>query len=416
LRKAKALRAIIFVVIVSGFVLGVLKLFLLRFESGDVYPAYSSLRSDPLGSRALYRSLENINDARVSRNYLALQNLEFNENSALFYIGSVVFDSESVSADWFKVFGRLTNSGGRLVMSFLPLDKKPANWRMSGCVQPKEKTEDDENLQERPVPLSSDPPSSCVALQEKWGLEFAFADTLPDKATRVGEDLSGGRLQDLPREISWHTALYFDAPDENWRVVYAAEGRPVVVERPYGRGSLVLLADSFLLSNEALRSERHPELLVWLLGESANIVFDETHFGILKHPGVLSLVKKYRFHWFIFAVAVLAILFVWKNSVYFVPPPEKHPAQPAEDFISDRDAAQGLISLLRRNIPVSQLLPACAREWECTMPPEKRIRNAQRVQIQSVLRKMAARSPESIDPVAAYRRISKIISKGRYDE
>ena len=301
-------------------------------------------------------------------------------------------------------------------MSFLPLDKKPANWRMTRCVQSKEKAEDDKNLQERPAPLSPDPPSSCVALQEKWGLEFAFAETLPDKATRVGDNLSGGRLKDLPQQVSWHTALYFDALDENWRGIYAADGRPVIVERPYGRGSLVLLADSFLLSNEALRSERHPELLVWLLGESANIVFDETHFGIFEHPGVLSLVKKYRFHWFIFAVAILALLFIWKNSVYFVPPPQKSPAQPGEDFISDRDAAQGLISLLRRNIPVSQLLQACAREWERTMSPEKRIQNAQLAQIKSVLRKMTPRSPKSIDPVAAYQRISKIISKGKYDE
>ena len=104
--KANAMRAIIFVVIVSGFMFGVLKLFLLRFEAGDVYPSYSSLRSDPLGSRAFYSSLENINDTMVSRNYLAVQNLEFNENSAFFYIGTPVFDSDSVSAEWFKVFER----------------------------------------------------------------------------------------------------------------------------------------------------------------------------------------------------------------------------------------------------------------------------------------------------------------------
>ena len=57
--------------------LGVVKLFLLRFQAGDVYPAYSSLRSDPLGSRAFYRSLQNLNKAAVSRNYLRLQNLKF---------------------------------------------------------------------------------------------------------------------------------------------------------------------------------------------------------------------------------------------------------------------------------------------------------------------------------------------------
>ena len=35
------------------FVFGLVRLFELRFEVGDVYPAYSSLRSDPLGAMAL---------------------------------------------------------------------------------------------------------------------------------------------------------------------------------------------------------------------------------------------------------------------------------------------------------------------------------------------------------------------------
>ena len=87
MRNAKAIRAIIFAFIVSGFLLGVLKLFLLRFEAGDVYPAYSSLRSDPVGSRAFYSSLENIDETVVGRNYLSVQNVEFKENTAFFYIG-----------------------------------------------------------------------------------------------------------------------------------------------------------------------------------------------------------------------------------------------------------------------------------------------------------------------------------------
>jgi hypothetical protein len=442
------MRAIIFVVIVSGFMFGVLKLFLLRFEAGDVYPSYSSLRSDPLGSRAFYSSLENINDTVVSRNYLPVQNLEFNENSAFFYIGTPVFDSDSVSAEWFKVFERLTNAGGRLVLSFLPVEKKPASRRMSKCVEAKIETKDSDKARQKVAPNDSENPSkphatenasnapnnddkkleggpgpftpekqrNCVALKEKWGLVFAFAEKPPDKAANVRDDLSQAHLKGLPQTISWHTALYFDELDDSWRVIYAADGRPVIVERPYGKGSLVLSADSFFLSNEALRSERHAELLAWTVGESANVVFDETHFGIFKLPGVLSLIKKYRFHWFIFTVAVLALLFIWKNSVYFVPPPKRSRSQPGGDSISDRDSTQGLISLLRRNIPGRQLLQICTREWERTIQPEKRFQNDQLAQIKSAFQMVTTRSPKFIDPVAGYRRISKIISKGRYDE
>jgi hypothetical protein len=326
-------------------------------------------------------------------------------------------------------------------LSFLPVEKKPPNWRMSKCVVPQKQIEDKDDTRQKdassdnqdrskpnsnenasnvpnkedtkwengPDPVNSEKQVTCISLKEKWGLVFAFAEKPPDEAAYAGDDL----YRDLPETISWHTALYFDDLDDAWRVIYAADGRPVMVEKPYGKGSLVLSADSFFLSNEALRSERHPELLAWTLAESAAVVFDETHLGVFKHPGVLTLVKKYRFHWFIFTVAVLALLFIWKNSVYFVPPPKRSQAQPGGDFISNRDATQGLISLLRRNIPARQILQVCTREWERTIQPQKRLRKDQLAKIKSAFQMITTRSPKSIDPVAGYRRISKIISKGR---
>ena len=447
--KANPIRVVFFTFIVLGFVLGVVKLFLLRFEAGDVYPAYSSLRSDPLGSRAFYRSLENINPALVSRNYTMLQNLKFKERSAFFYAGTGAIDSESVSSEWLNVFGRLTDTGGRLLMTFLPVAKKPADWRMSKCFSPAEDAEDKEEDKKKVQPndgqddsenLSGqhaaenaqnasgsddnkpqtvpgrhipDPPGYCVSLKERWGVTLAFADKPSDTAVNRSDDLSQTHLKGLPESISWHTALYFDELEDDWRVIYTADERPVIIERPYGKGSLVLAADSFFLSNEALRSERHPELLAWMIGESDHVVFDETHFGIFKHPGVLSLIKTYRFHWFIFGVAFLAFLFVWKNSVYFVPPLKSSRSQQSTDLVSDRESTQGLISLLRRNIPKRQLLETCVREWERGIQSQKRFRKDTLKQIKSVPQRIENRSQKSIDPVVGYQRIIKIISKER---
>jgi len=75
-----------------------------------------------------------------------------------------------------------------------------------------------------------------------------------------------------------------------------------------------------------------------------------------------------------------------------------------------------LISLLRRNIPTRHILQVCIREWERTIQPEKRFRSNQLAKIKSAFKMITKRSPKSIDPVTGYRRISKIISKGRYDE
>jgi hypothetical protein len=56
-------------------VLGIIMLFDLRFEAGDVYPEYSSLRADPLGTMAFYESLEKVPGLSVRRDFSASDRL-----------------------------------------------------------------------------------------------------------------------------------------------------------------------------------------------------------------------------------------------------------------------------------------------------------------------------------------------------
>ena len=62
------------VLILAG--LGFAYLYSLRIERGDVFPAYSSLRSDPLGTRALYDSLEQLPGIRIERRFVFLHFVE----------------------------------------------------------------------------------------------------------------------------------------------------------------------------------------------------------------------------------------------------------------------------------------------------------------------------------------------------
>ena len=50
-------------------------MFDLRFSTGEVYPYYSTLRSDPLGTKALYYSLQELPGLRVERNVRPLRYL-----------------------------------------------------------------------------------------------------------------------------------------------------------------------------------------------------------------------------------------------------------------------------------------------------------------------------------------------------
>src|SRR5881396_3143359 len=73
-------------VALGGFAFGLMHLFQLRFEAGDNYPPYSSLRADPLGTKALYDSLGTLVSAR--RHFRPLARLGDGADTTLFYFGA----------------------------------------------------------------------------------------------------------------------------------------------------------------------------------------------------------------------------------------------------------------------------------------------------------------------------------------
>jgi hypothetical protein len=389
--------------LLSTFLFGVGHLFVLRFQSGDVYPAYSSLRSDPLGTRVLYESLENLGDLTLGRNYRFLHSLKPEPGTTFFYLGTSADDYYPAPRELIEVFDRLAESGGRLVMSFLPLNRKhpkKTKVKKEPESQKVEKVECRETLKK----------NSQISLKKNWGIGFEFNQNLPVKdGSYLALDAVSNR-PDLPPVISWHSNLYFDLLDKSWQVLYSSDGHPVMIERPFGKGSLVLCADSFFISNEALQSERQPQLLVWLLGHNSRILFDEAHFGIYKQPSVAALLKHYRFHRVLWVLAVMALLFVWKNTFYFVPP-RNDDVPSGADVVSDKDYTRGLIAMLRRNIPGSQILQVCGQEWERTFKNDKRVQAEAFERVKEILRTQAPSSKKRMDAVNGYRKISRTIQR-----
>jgi len=402
------IRSVLLALLLIAFLSGVGHLFVLRFETGDVYPAYSSLRSDPLGTRVLYESLENFDDITLGRNHRFLRSLKPEPGTTFFYLGTSAADHDPVPEELVEVSDRLVKSGGRLVLSFLSVSKKKGekseSERESGSPKPENVASQNESKENSPV-----------SIKKHWGIGFEFNQNLPVKdGSYLALDAVSNR-RDLPPVISWHSNLYFDLLDESWQVLYTSEGHPVMIERPFGKGSLVLCADSFFLSNEALRSERHPQLLVWLLGRNSTIIFDEAHFGIYKQPSVAALLRHYRFDRIIWVLAVMAILFVWKNAVYFVPP-RKEDIPAGADVISDKDYTRGLIAMLRRNIPGSEILQVCGQEWEQTFKNDKRIEPEAFERVKEILRTQVLSSKKRMEAVDGYRKICRTVQRTRGHE
>ena len=431
-----------FVALLVIFIGGVIHLFVLRFESGDVYPAYSSLRSDPLGTRIFYESLANLNNLAVRRNYRPLRASQLEPGTTVMYLGTQVESWEWISADFVKVLDRLSESGGRLILSFLPvkekmaksakaehLDETPFENDKSGSrsqsntddsrVIPRDEPNDD-STPEKPHakkaggrPDAKLPQNRFVPLKKYWGVGFEFNEAILSQDKPQPDLYAKSTIRGYPAVIGWHTNLYFDVLDSNWHVLYTCDGHPVMIARQFNQGSVVMSADSFFVSNEALWSDRHPDLLARLIGPHAKVVFDEAHLGIAKQPGVAVLIRKYRFQWLIAGLILLAILFVWKNSAYFVPPNDrKHAA--ASAVRSDQDAARGFIALLRRNIPTSDILPVCIREWQETIGKDRRHISEDKLErIHALLEKKSGLSKKRRDPIEAYKKIGRIISKGK---
>lgn len=432
----KSIRTAALILPVIALLVGVIHLFNLRFQTGDIYPAYSSLRSDPIGTRALYDSLENFNEFEVQRNFHFLHSLKVGPDAVLFYLGADIPGDDLIPERISQDLDRLTESGGRLVISYLPVHKKEESpsssekedigldqqqlqtakeSRNQSQAQDKEPATgpeyDSDKLKDDPLKEGASE-EKLVSIKEHWGFGFLYNQNLPAKhKDHKYLILEATALRpDLPAVISWHTNLYFELSDDSWQTLYAVDDKPVIIERPLGKGTLVLCADSYFISNEALRSERHPQLLVWLLGGHSRIIFDESHFGIYKHPGVAGLLRNYGFHWFFGALAVLALLFVWKSTVYFVPPRKEDISSEAE-VVSEKDYTQGLIALLRRNISKRKILQVCGSEWEQTFQKDKRMKSGAVEQMKSVLQPESNSSKKKSDPVTGYLKISSIFKR-----
>ena len=71
MRNGKLLFALFIVIITTLFLYGVITLLIMRFQVGDVYPPYSSYRSDPLGTKAFYEALNLLPDGRGNGRFAA---------------------------------------------------------------------------------------------------------------------------------------------------------------------------------------------------------------------------------------------------------------------------------------------------------------------------------------------------------
>lgn len=178
-----------------------------------------------------------------------------------------------------------------------------------------------------------------------------------------GENLPGNPIPDALPE--WMSQYRLETKDPAWKTVVLVDDKPVVIERKFGSGSIVMASDSYFVSNESLHLRAYPEFLIWLLGDKTKVIFDETIHGTRKSGGAATLIRRYRAHGVFFGLFVFLILWAWRSASALVPGSDdgdRGIVAPG-GAVAGKETVSGLVHLLRRSIPSGSLIGQCVDVW-----------------------------------------------------
>jgi hypothetical protein len=314
-----------------------------RLETGTSLPEYSTYRADAKGLKALYESLGMTDRITVRRRLQPSITLPSGDNKVLVFAG-VSPTEMPLSLQDSELLDHWLATGGRLIVAFRPGAKTVENAN--------EKTVEDNHAQRDPAL-----PIAWGNLIHRWGAHLTpINGPQPGKATST--------LFATPSR--WFSHCAFDQLTPEWKSVAILNGQNVIVERVFGFGSIVLLSDTYPLSNEALATDRQTEFLIWLINDRASIVFDEIHLGIAENADIMTLARRYGLQGALISLVAVLLLFVWRCQYSLIP---RRKADKDELTVSGSGSEQTFLNLLQRSVPEKDLLPVCIETWVKSAKP-----------------------------------------------
>ena len=319
--------------IAAAFAAGVVHLFGIEFSSGSVYPEYSSLRTDPMGAKLLYDSLSALPGLTVERSYVPMALLP-QDGVTLLLLG---IDPDHIGEAWIQPVEDLARRGNRVAVAL----------------------ELSEGANE----------VDAKALATFWHAPLALGD----------------RSKHEPR-------LYFSVVP-GWNTIEETHGRLTAIEKAFGKGSVVLVANSDAFDNRTTAARERLQLVSAAIGPYRHVVFDEQHFGIQESGSVIALARRLRLTGLAVGLAILTALFLWKSASSFPPPREER----TEINPSGRTAHAGLVTLLRRHIPARELAATCWQQWIAANRP--RMSEERRGRAEAIVRDLGTQPTEAMRAV-----------------
>ncbi len=383
-----------------------------RMERGKILPEYSSLRADPRGARVLFEALDRMEGVTAFRS-LGPGLPEAGPGDAVLVLGFPArrwkWALESHALD----LASLASGGGRVVLAFHPRpgiapdeDEEEEELPEGEEEEPDAGEPETDETGPKADPAAADAGTLTPAEEADAGFALVLKANLRvsgDSAATRAVLSAGDWPRGMPRHLPLHTPLRLELSPP-WRPVYEAPDGVVAAERPLGRGTVVLLADSYWLSNEALAFAPRPVFWSWVLSGARRVAFEERHLGVSRDQGVMVLARKYRLEGFLAGILLTLALALWRSLSPFLPIREPPPS-PEEGA----DAARGMESLLSRRLPGPLALDLALAELSRPGPLD-RLSGEAKKRVEQAARNLAQELGPK-DPEEAWKQITELVTQ-----
>lgn len=360
--KSRRLSIVVLVLSLAGLVCGLGWWLHLRFSDGEAYAPRSTMRADPVGSKAFYDALVEYRGLRVSRNYTPFVQLQsFSSDATLLMLGADTRRLYNL-AD-FDIVRDFVEAGGRLVIA---LDPSEVAYEHLEAEMDEDPAGDDEDrrIDSGEEEDSRDHRPFVRSFRDEDGF---WADLAMAHGEHEGGRAARSEVADtnLPEEVPWReggVVAFYD--EEIWSPLYQIEEEVVAVVREFGKGSVVLMTDDYLFSNEALLQHRFSSFLVWMLGDQGEVIFEETHLGFSERTGMANLIRRYGLAGFVVAFLLCMLLVIWRGAAPLLP--AFTPRSGADRIELEHSSEEGMGDLLRRSLSNAKMPAVAFAEWKKT--------------------------------------------------
>jgi hypothetical protein len=313
---------IIIGLLILFFAFSAYKVMSMRFVKGDVYPQYSSLRHDPMGTSIFFQSLkkmgyrvETIMEEKLPENVNP-------QNTILFYLSPSFY----ISKDAREEIISFILGGGRVFVS----DKH--NNRLLSFFDTKiVYLENDNNEQE-------------YDNNEQEYERNAIPEEIFDFANERLKVFNKSTLK-----CNWSKS----------KTVYKLNEQDIILLLNHGKGNIIISSETYFISNESLVKEPPVKFLTWIMNGRKRVLVDEFHHGISYKKGISFLLKKYNLYWFIAYLILIFFLYLWYVLPYFRTPLPR----PSRGNYQTQTSLRGYTQLLTKTIPKNKLLDISIDQW-----------------------------------------------------